>query len=249
MPNALFLRVRRILHYRYLQAHLRTEVERQTRIAESRLASSERLFRQMVRALAQTIDAKDGYTSGHSQRVAEYSRRLSEMAGDSVAQQQQILCMALLHDIGKIGVPGYLINKTTRLTEEEYRLIQSHTVIGANILKMIGEFPELSIGARSHHERYDGTGYPDGLMGEEIPRAARIIAVADAYDAMTSRRSYRDILAQPQVRSELVRGRGLQFDPEFADLMIRMMDADVDYLMRDTESERHIGSDWRRMEY
>ena len=141
--------------------------------------------------------------------------------------------LGLLHDVGKIGVPDAIINKPAKLTEEEYGIIQTHTVLGARILKNINEMPALVTGARWHHERFDGKGYPDGIAGTDIPEEARIIAVADAYDAMTSRRSYRDTLAQEAVRAELEKGRGTQFDPDFADIMMQMMDTDTDYRMRE----------------
>ena len=141
--------------------------------------------------------------------------------------------MGLLHDVGKIGVPDAVINKPARLTDEEYAQIKTHPVMGGRILKNIRERPKLAIGARWHHERYDGTGYPDGLSGDDIPEEARIIAVADAYDAMTSRRSYRDILPQDIVRKEIKNGKGTQFDPAFADIMLTMIEEDEDYTMRE----------------
>jgi len=141
--------------------------------------------------------------------------------------------MAQLHDIGKIGIPSSLINKSGRLTDEEYTSMKQHTTIGGTILSHVNEMPELADGARYHHERYDGKGYPDGLAGAAIPEKARIIAVADAYDAMTSKRSYRDALPQAVVRQEILNGRGSQFDPDFADIMLNMIDDDVHYEMRE----------------
>ena len=141
--------------------------------------------------------------------------------------------MGLLHDVGKIGVPDAIINKPAKLTDEEYAIIQNHPVIGAKILKNITEFPKLITGARWHHERYDGKGYPDGISAEEIPKEARIIAVADAYDAMSSRRSYRDVLPQSQVRTEVEKGKGTQFDPELVEIMLNIIDEDTDYQMRE----------------
>ena len=141
--------------------------------------------------------------------------------------------MGLLHDVGKIGVPDEIINKKGKLTDEEYAAIKVHPEIGDRILKKVKEMPKLSIGARWHHERYDGSGYPDGLKGDEILEEARIIAVADAYDAMTSHRSYRDILPQAVVREEIEKGKGTQFDPVFADIMLRMIDEDKDYMMHE----------------
>ena len=141
--------------------------------------------------------------------------------------------MGLLHDIGKIGVPDEIINKDSRLTDAEYAAIRKHPAIGSDILKTIEEIPDIMVGARWHHERYDGHGYPDGLAGTEIPPSARIIGVADAYDAMTSKRSYRNILSQEVVRSEIERGKCTQFDPVYADIMLEMIDEDIRFTMRE----------------
>ena len=184
-------------------------------------------------ALAKTIDAKDAYTRGHSQRVARYARHIAFKLGWLEEEQRKIYFMGLLHDIGKIGVPEAIINKTARLTDEEYSKIKQHTVIGSEILELVAEFPELAIGARSHHERYDGKGYPDGFAGSRIPIYARVIAVADAYDAMTSKRSYRGVLPQDVVRGEIAKGRGTQFDPQFADVMLQIIDEDEEYILHE----------------
>lgn len=141
--------------------------------------------------------------------------------------------MGLLHDVGKIGIPDAVINKPGRLTYEEYEEIKKHPVIGAKILGSVREMPSLATGARWHHERYDGNGYPDRLKGEKIPEGARIIAVADAYDAMTSNRSYRRWMEQEDVRKQLETGKGTQFDERFAGIMLQMMDEDKEYRMRE----------------
>ena len=193
----------------------------------------EKLSIEVTTALSQTIDAKDKYTKGHSNRVAKYSRMLAQALGEDEKTQENIYYVALLHDIGKIGVPNAIINKPGKLTDEEYEIIKTHPVIGADILKTISSMPEISIGARSHHERYDGRGYPDGLAGENIPWIARIIGVADAYDAMTSNRSYRQYLPQDVVRAEIVKCRGVQFDPKVADAMIKLIDEDTQYVMHE----------------
>jgi len=245
IPKVVLMRIQRVLQYEYLQKHLRDEVARQTRLAEDRLRTSERLFDETVIALSKAIDAKDTYTSGHSQRVAEYAREIALRAGKSEEQQKAVYYMGLLHDIGKIGIPLEIINKTSRLNDEEYRMIKTHTVIGADILQAIEEFPELLVGARSHHERYDGRGYPDGLAGDAIPEEARIIAVADAYDAMTSKRSYRSILSQETVRAEIERGCGTQFDPRFANIMLQMIDEDVEFKLRGTAAP--TAEYWKQM--
>lgn len=226
-------RVARILELSRLQKNLQSEVAVQTQKAEERRNQVEKLSDEVMRTLANTIDAKDPYTNGHSLRVAKYSKEIAKRAGFNKAKQKEIYQMALLHDIGKIGVPDDIINKDTRLTDEEYAAIRRHPAIGSDILKTIEEIPDIMIGARWHHERFDGRGYPDGLVGEEIPECARIIGVADAYDAMTSKRSYRNILAQEVVRGEIEKGKGTQFDPFFAEIMMQMIDEDIKYTMRE----------------
>ena len=198
-------------------------------IAEKRRESVERLSIQMINALANTIDAKDSYTNGHSTRVAKYSVMIAEKMGYDKEQINLVEYTALLHDIGKIGVPREIINKPSRLTEEEYEIIKTHPIIGSKTLEGITEIPDIAIGARFHHERFDGRGYPDGLSGTDIPEIARIIGVADAYDAMTSNRSYRDLLSQEIVRGEIEKGKGTQFDPDIADVMLSIIDEDTEY--------------------
>ena len=192
-------------------------------------AQFNRLSMNVVEALAAAIDAKDTYTKGHSGRVAEYAREISRRHGYSAKKQEELYMMALLHDVGKIGIPDAVINKPGKLTKEEYEIIKTHSATGAHILSKTTEMPRMAVGAHWHHERYDGQGYPDGLSGKNIPEEARIIAVADAYDAMTSRRSYRDVLSQAVVREEIEKGRGTQFDPVFAEIMLKMIDEDKDY--------------------
>ena len=189
------------------------------------------LFEETAEALVNAIDTKDRYTQGHSTRVAAYAQMIARAAGKSEEECEEVYFAALLHDVGKIGVRDSIITKDGRLTEEEFRQIKLHPVYGNQILSSIHHSPHLSDGAHYHHERYDGKGYPDGLTGEEMPDVARIIAVADAYDAMTSRRSYRDPLPQQKVREELVRGTGTQFDPQYASIMVRLIDEDVNYRM------------------
>ena len=134
--------------------------------------------------------------------------------------------------MGKIGIPDTIINKTSRLSDEEYAITKQHPELGWHILQNIPELPELAIGAHWHHERYDGKGYPDGISGHAIPQEARMIAVADSYDAMTSRRSYRDVLPQQVARDEIEKGIGTQFDPVFARAMLDMIDEDTAYVLR-----------------
>ena len=193
----------------------------------------EGLFDEMARAFVKAIDAKDEYTQGHSNRVAEYSRMLAEAAGMDEKTCNKIYYSALLHDVGKIGIPLEIINKKGKLTEEEYEQMKQHTIIGGRILASITEFPYISVIAQSHHEWYDGSGYPEGLKGEDIPEIGRLVAVADAYDAMTSRRSYREPFTQERVRSEIENGLGTQFDPEYGKVMLKLIDKDKDFNMRD----------------
>lgn len=200
-------------------------------------------LRQTVEALATAVDAKDSYTNGHSYRVAKYSRRIAEESGMSEKECEDIYLAGLLHDVGKIGIDDSIINKKGKLTDEEYGVIKLHPVLGGQILSKIVLSPSLSVGARYHHERYDGNGYPEKLKGDDIPRIARIIAVADAYDAMTSMRSYRSIIPQMYVREELIKGMATQFDPEYAKIMIKLLDEDEEYTMKESRAEEVFGDD------
>jgi len=224
--DRLYLRINNLLHLTLLKNHLNQEVEKKTE-------ENEQLSIHIIKSLAMAIDAKDKYTNGHSSRVAEYSKEIAARYGYSEDEQNEIYIIGLLHDVGKIGVPDAIINKNGKLTDEEFAVIKKHPVIGTQILGTITEMPNLINGARWHHERFDGKGYPDGLAGEEIPEVARIIAVADSYDAMTSHRSYRDTLPQEKVREEIVRCSGTQFDPKFAAIMLEIIDEDKDYQLRE----------------
>lgn len=188
-----------------------------------------RLSIQTNEALAAAIDAKDRYTRGHSGRVAEYAREIARRYGLSKGKQNEIYMMGLLHDVGKIGIPDSIINKPSKLTAEEYEVIKTHPITGVSILSKTEEMPRMTIGAHWHHERYDGSGYPDGLSGEDIPIEARILAVADSYDAMSSTRSYRGILPQNIVREQIEKGKGTQFDPALAEIMLQIIDEDKEY--------------------
>ncbi len=178
---------------------------------------------QTIMTIANTIDAKDEYTRGHSRRVSEYSVAIAAEMGYKGDELRDIRFIGLLHDIGKIGVPDNVLNKPGKLTPEEYQLMKEHTVTGGEILKDITMISDLDIGAKYHHERYDGLGYPENLVGEDIPKIARIIGVADAYDAMTSNRVYRRHLDYYKVLEELENGRGKQFDPEACDVLLKLI--------------------------
>jgi putative two-component system response regulator len=234
IPDILLLRVERMIEFERMKRDLTKEVAKRTRENIS-------LTLHVVQTLAEAIDAKDTYTNGHSGRVAAYSKEIAKRYGYDESHQDEIYMMGLLHDVGKIGVPDWIINKTSRLTDEEFAEIKKHPVVGNKILKNIKEMPNLSFGARWHHERIDGRGYPDGLKGNEIPEEARIIAVADAYDAMTSNRSYRDLMPREKVREQIVNGKGTQFDERFADIMLEMIDEDTEYTMREgTQKEADL---------
>lgn len=220
VPSVLVLRVKHAVELVRLQKDLETMVEEKTK-------ENENLFIHVVESLADAIDAKDNYTKGHSGRVAVYSKEIARRYGYDEKHQEQVFMMGLLHDVGKIGVPDEVINKPGRLTDEEFAKIKKHPGIGGKILGNIKEMPELAAGAKWHHERYDGKGYPEGLSGDDISEEARIIAVADAYDAMTSNRSYRGALPVEVVRGEIEKGKGSQFDPKFADIMIEMIDEGI----------------------
>lgn len=192
----------------------------------------EKMNYKMVTTIAKTIDARDRYTNGHSQRVAKYSLELAKRMGKTEAEQKEIYYAALLHDVGKIHVPDAIINKPSRLSKEEFDYIKLHPISGYYILKNIDEMALIAQGSKWHHERYGGGGYPNGLIGENIPEVARIIGVADAYDAMTSNRIYRKIMPQEEARAEIEKGKGTQFDPEIADIMLQMIDEDTGYQMK-----------------
>ena len=185
------------------------------------------LFEQTAETLASAIDAKDVYTHGHSARVAVYSRQIAQAAGYSKEECDKVYFTALLHDVGKIGISDSIIKKAGKLTSEEYEQIKLHTTVGDQILANIKQFPTLSVGAHYHHERYDGKGYPDGISGDNIPEIARIIAVADAYDAMASDRSYRSALPPEKIKEELTNGTGFQFDPKFAKIMLQIVENEM----------------------
>ncbi len=178
------------------------------------------LFISAVRAIADAIEAKDLYTRGHCERMRRFSLVIAEELNLSEKEKRNVELSALLHDVGKIGVPEVILLKDGKLTAEEFAEIKKHPVIGAEILGEIKQLKEVIPGVKYHHERYDGKGYPEGLSGENIPLIARIIAVTDAYDAMTSDRPYRKGLAKEIADKELVRLKGQQFDPQCVDAFL-----------------------------
>ena len=178
-----------------------------------------------IQAIARTIDAKDEYTNGHSTRVGYYSRVIAEHLGMHKEVLDNMYYIALLHDIGKIAIPDKILNKPGRLTDEEFVMMKSHTTRGAKILKGISTIPHIVEGARSHHEKWDGTGYPDGLKGEEIPYVARIICCADCFDAMATKRVYKDPHAVEDIAKEFERCAGTHFDPHIAKAVVHLIHA------------------------
>ena len=169
------------------------------------------------------IDAKDPYTNGHSKRVAVYTKRIAEEMGYEGEELERIYYVALLHDCGKIGVPDNILGKPGKLTDEEYEIIKSHTVRGGEILSSFKSLDNVGEGALYHHERYDGKGYPEGKAGKDIPLIARMICVADSYDAMNTNRVYRKQLSQEDIIREIETNKGKQFDPEIADIMLGLI--------------------------
>ena len=223
-----------------IQSTLRFQ-EKELELAKKQLS----MGNETILAIAKAVDAKDVSTSQHSQRVSEYSVMIGRELGFSDEELENLRKAALLHDIGKIGIPDRILNKPDKLTDAEYEVMKSHVTRGGEILKDFTLIDHVEEGARYHHERYDGTGYMSGLKGEEIPLYGRIIAVADAFDAMTANRVYRKKLSLPYVVSELKRCSGSQFDPVIADIMLRLIDEkkiDVEELFKMKESELNMGS-------
>ena len=174
-----------------------------------------------ITAIVNTIDEKDPFSKGHSLRVAKYSVEIARRM--DLANLDKIYIIALLHDIGKIGIPDDVLKRVGRLMPDEYALMKQHTEFGRMILNEVTTLPGITEGAKYHHEHYDGTGYNEGLRGESIPLIGRIIGVADAYDAMTSPRSYRRGLSRAEAINELNRCAGTQFDPNVARIMVKML--------------------------
>ena len=184
----------------------------------------ERAYLDTVQTLRYTVEAKDPYTRGHSDRVSEYSVLIGEKMGLSEENIKTLRVGGLFHDIGKIGIPDSILLKTDKLSDDEYSEIKNHPSIGAHILGAASIFKNIIPIVKHHHERFDGRGYPSGLKGDEIPFLARIAAVADTFDAMTSKRSYRNALDLQFVKEEIQRCKGTQFDPQIADVFLDILD-------------------------
>ena len=188
----------------------------------------EKAYLESIQTLRYTVEAKDTYTRGHSDRVSEFSVLLGKKVGLSDQDLRTLQIGGLFHDIGKIGVPDTILQKESKLTDDEYSEIKNHPSIGAHILSTATLFKDIIPIVKHHHERYDGHGYPSQLKGEEIPYLARITAIADSFDAMTSKRTYRDSLPLETVISEFKRCRGTQFDPELDDAFLDILENHFD---------------------
>ena len=206
---------------------LNDEVETMTRRVNERSEQIEEMSFQMIQTLANAIDAKDTYTKEHSLRVSQYSVALARALGWNERRISRLRYDAMVHDIGKIGIPDAILNKKGRLSEDEFEVIQSHTIRGYQIFEKTTAFPTAKLVARHHHERFDGTGYPDHLKGKDIPENARIVCIADAFDAMSSDRCYRKALSIESIREEIEKGAGTEFDPEYAEVFIKLLDDGV----------------------
>lgn len=214
-PDIVLSRIDKTIELENLRHHLESEVRIKTREIEN-------ITLQSVMAVANTVDSKDKFAKGHSVHVAKTCEEIARRLGWSTEQITNLYYIALLHDIGKIGIPDHLFNRQTIFSKEERDSIKRHTIIGAQILENIS-IEHAALGAACHHEWFDGTGYNEGLAGYEIPVEARIISVADAFDSMANDRSYRKKLSEDQIREEFIRCKGSQFDPDITDIMLAML--------------------------
>jgi putative nucleotidyltransferase with HDIG domain len=183
----------------------------------------EKAYMESIQTVRYTVEAKDTYTRGHSDRVSEYSVLIGEKLGLNEEDLRRLRIGGLFHDVGKIGVPDNILQKNGKLSDDEYSEIKNHPTIGAHILSSASIFQDIIPIVKHHHERFDGRGYPGQLKGEEIPYLARIAAVADSFDAMTSRRVYRDSLPINVVIEEIEKNKGTQFDPSVADAFLDIL--------------------------
>lgn len=236
-------RVAKCIENYKLHHNLKQEVERQAKKVESRTKELNTLSSEIIQTLTSAIDAKDIYTKGHSSRVAEYAVILAKSLGWDEYRIEKLYYTAILHDIGKIGVPDRVLNKDGKLTDEEFELIKSHTVLGADLLQGMSHLSDMYQVAKHHHERYDGKGYPDKLSITSIPEEARLVCIADSYDAMSSDRVYRKALKREVIREELVKGRGTQFDPHMLDVFLELFDNDMLKLDMDNDKVKGINTE------
>lgn len=222
--DILVQRISRIIELHFLKSNLEEEVARQTAKAEERSRQIEEMSLQTILTLANVIDSKDPYSAGHSSRVSRYAVLMGEALGWDHERIENLRYSALLHDIGKIAVPDNILNKPQRLDDNEFEVIKNHASAGADLLKSKMMVVGAEDVARHHHERFDGSGYPNGLAGDEISQESRIVAIADAYDAMSSKRVFRRAFTPEYIRQELIDGKGKQFDPYLLDVFMGLWD-------------------------
>lgn len=196
------------------------EVRRQRRRAEEELRNA---AMETLLAVSTVVEAKDPYTSGHSQRVTEYALKVARRMGLPEAELQTLCIAGLLHDVGKVGIPDAVLNKPSRLTRSEWQMMYSHPVESASVAEKVAAFRDAVPAIRHHHELWNGTGYPDGLKGEEIPLLARLLTVADWYEAMTSDRPYRSALSKEEALAELSNNAGLKLDPRVVEAFLGLV--------------------------
>ena len=208
---------RLILENRDYQRNLEEKVRERTREIEE-------LFLNTVTSLAHSLEARDKYTSGHSERVADYSALIARNLDFSRREEKDVHLAGLLHDIGKIGIREAILNKKAKLNDQEYDHIKSHPVVAVRILEPITQLRRVLPAIKFHHERFDGKGYPDGLKGKEIPLGARILAVSDTFDAMTSERPYRSPYSLKETLQKMKQQSGHQFDPEILEIFLKSVD-------------------------
>lgn len=230
VPEIVKKRVANAILTYHLQEKLNEEVKIQTAKAEKRKKQLEKLLASLVDTLLFILSKKDGYTQGHCFRVAETACKIAAKMGYPESFISDLYISGILHDIGKVGIEDAILNKPGKLTSEEYHSVQDHTRIGYQILDGIESFEIPADVARHHHERYDGEGYPDHRKGEEIPIASRIIALADAYDVMTTGRSYQEKKSDEEIRDDILSKRGTQFDPNVVDVFMEILDHPEEYM-------------------
>ena len=205
-----------------MKMHINTQRAGELDILREQQQRDKQLIREIIESFAKVIDMKDSYTQGHSTRVAQYTAMLARELGYDDDTVEQYYNIALMHDIGKVSIPDQVLNKPGKLTDEEFNTIKSHTVRGSDVLNSISLMPDIIVGAESHHERPDGKGYPKGLKGDEIPRVAQIIAVADTFDAMYSDRPYRDRMNYDKAVSIIRDASGTQLTSDVVDAFLRL---------------------------
>lgn len=205
-----------------LKMHINTNKAEELELLRNQQQRDKQLLREIIESFAKVIDMKDSYTQGHSFRVAKYTATLAKELGYDDDTIEHYYNIALMHDIGKVSIPDQVLNKPGKLTDDEFQTIKSHTSRGADVLKSISLMPDVIVGAKAHHERPDGKGYPNGLKGDEIPRVAQIIAVADTFDAMYSDRPYRNRMNYDKAVSIIKEASGTQLTPDVVDAFVRL---------------------------